>query len=227
LSNLDESKNNEDIKETKENKELKETKENEEAKEKPSNAIKTDRKFSYFEPIAGIIFAIVATVIFLGFPQIIAVVFVSGPLIPTFNTEVIRSLWVPIILWAIFRIAIEIFYIVEHRYTKRLAITTLIGNVLALICTLVIFIPSRIVNDEYIDWIHTYFGSIGAEWFGEILARPNLIIILIMLIGLILDSITVSVKGFKKKKEDDDDAKADVEEGIDVEESADKDIVVE
>jgi uncharacterized membrane protein len=87
----------------------------------------------------------------------------------------------------------------------------LIGNVLALICTLVIFIPSRIVNDEYIDWIHTYFGSIGAEWFGEILARPNLVIIAIMLIGLILDSITVSMKGFKKKEEDEDEDEEDEE----------------
>ena len=171
-----------------------------------------DVKFSYFEPVAGIIFAVVATVIFLGFPEIIAVVFVNGPLIPTFNSDVIRSLWIPIILWALFRIAIEGFYFFEHRYTKRLAIVTMTGNVLALICTLVIFIPSRIVNVEYVDWINTYFSSIGAEWFGEILARPNLVIILIMLIGLILDSITVAVKGFKKKKEDEEEDE-DVEDG--------------
>ncbi|MCL2663302.1 MAG: hypothetical protein FWE83_08260 [Oscillospiraceae bacterium] len=208
--------------------------ENKESKEiEDVNEEKKIKKFSYFEPIAGIIFAVVATVIFLGFPEIIAVVFVSGPVIPTFNTEVIRSLWVPIILWAIFRIAIEVFYIVEHRYTKRLAITTLIGNVLALICTLVIFIPVRIVNIEYINWINTHFTD-NAEWFGEILVRPNLIIIGIMLIGLILDSITVSVKGFKRKKDEDTDEddeydaiKADAVEGIDVEESDVKDLVIE
>jgi len=161
-------------------------------------------KFSYFEPVAGIIFAIVATVIFLGFPQIIAVVFVSGPLIPTFNAEVIRSLWIPIILWAVFRIFVEVFYLVERRYTKRLAIITMIGNALAFICTLIIFIPYRIVNVDYIDWIHTYFANIAA-WFGEILARPNIVIIVIMLVGLILDSITVIRKGFKKKTEDEDE----------------------
>ena len=165
-----------------------------------------DVKFSYFEPIAGIIFAIVATVVFLGFPQIIAVVFVSGPLIPTFNADVIRSLWVLILLWALLRIAVEGFYLFERCYTKRLAIATMTGNTLAFICTLVIFIPFRIVNVEYVDWIHTYFSSIGSEWFGEILARPNLVIIAIMLIGLILDSITVAVKGFKKKKEDEEEA---------------------
>jgi len=176
-----------------------------EENENQSRVKEKNIKFSFFEPIAGIIFAITATVIFLGFPQIIAVVFVGGPLIPTFDTEVIRSLWIPIILWAVFRLVVEIFYIVEHRYTKRLAIITMTGNVLAFICTLVIFIPHRIVNVEYIEWIHTYFASIAAQWFGEILARPNLIIIAIMLIGLVLDSITVARKGFKKKKDENED----------------------
>jgi hypothetical protein len=199
-----------------------------EMKEETPRVKEKDVKFSYFEPIAGILFAVVATVIFLGFPQIIAVVFVSGPLIPTFNADVIRSLWIPIILWALFRIAIEAFYFYEHRYTKRLAIVTMTGNVLALICTLVIFIPFRIVNPEYVDWIHTYFSSIGSEWFGEILARPNLVIIAIMLIGLILDSITVSIKGFKKKKEDEEEEEKEdgVTKGSAVDASTDKAEVV-
>ena len=179
------------------------SKEEHEVSKSPQTAEKK-MKFSYFEPVAGIIFAIVATVIFLGFPQIIAVVFVSGPLIPTFDSEVIRSLWIPIILWMVFRIFVEVFYLVERRYTKRLAIVTMIGNTLAFICTLIIFIPYKIVNVEYIDWIHTYFANI-AVWFGEILAKPNIVIIVIMLVGLILDSITVIRKGFKKKKNEDEE----------------------
>jgi len=189
-----------------------------EVSEAPKKAEK-DIKFSYFEPIAGIIFAIVAAVIFLGFPQIIAVVFVSGPLIPTFDAEVIRSLWIPIVLWAILRLFVEVFYLVERRYTKRLAIGTMIGNSLAFISTLIIFIPYRIVNVDYIDWIHTYFASIATEWFGEILARPNIVIIVIMLIGLILDSITVIRKGFKKKKKEDEEV---FSEAVNIDDEAEK-----
>jgi len=190
--------------------------------EVPKKAEK-DIKFSYFEPVAGIIFAIVASVIFLVFPHIIAVVFVSGPLIPTFDAEVIRSFWIPIVLWAILRIFVEVFYLVERRYTKRLAIGTMIGNGLAFICTLIIFIPYRIVNVDYIDWIHTYFASIAAEWFGEILARPNIVIIVIMLIGLILDSITVVRKGFKKKKEEDEEEEDEViSENANIDDEAEK-----
>ena len=180
-----------------------------EAKEKPE--IKKKRKFSAFEPVSGIILAVVATVIFFFFPNIIAVVFVDGPLIPTFVDTVIGNLWFPIFLWGILRIGVEVFYLIERRYTKRLAVTTIIGNVIAFVCTLFIFIPYKIVNVDYIDWIHTYFRG-GAAWFGEILARPNLIIIFIMLIGLLLDSITVISKGRKEKeleeKEDKEEEKA-------------------
>ena len=167
-------------------------------------------KFSYFEPVAGIIFAIVASVIFFFFSRIIAVVFVSGPLIPTFDEAVIKTLWLPILLWAILRIAVEIAYLIERRYTVRLAIITVIGNLLAFVCTLIIFIPVRIVNIEYINWIYTYFTG-GAAWFGDILANPHIIIIVIMLIGLILDSITVIRKGKLSKAKRDEE---DVDDGI-------------
>ena len=183
-------------------------------------------KFSYFEPIAGIILAIAATVIFYFFPQIIAIVFVNGPVIPTFNIEAIKGtgslLWIPIFLWAIFRLCVEVFYLVERRYTKRLAIVTMIGNTLAFICTLIVFIPMNIMNPEHLDWVRTHYIN-NAAWFGEILARANFVVIAIMLIGLILDSITVIRKGLKKKKKDDDDEDGEIKsEEVNINAEADK-----
>jgi len=163
-------------------------------------------KFSYFEPVVGILIALVASIIFYFFPQIIAIVFVSGPIIPTFDIDVIKgpgsNLWIPILLWALLRIAVEIVYLIERRYTKRLAIITMIGNTLAFICTLVIFLPFSIMNPDHVEWVRTHYSSI-ATWFGEILARANIVVIVIMLISLILDSITVIRKGFKAKKNKD------------------------
>ena len=170
-------------------------------------AIQHKRKFSFFEPIAGIILAIVATVVFFFFPQIISVVFVNGPLIPTFVDFIINGLWFPIFAWAILRIGVEVFYLIERRYTKRLAVVTVIGNVLAFICTLFIFVPYRVVNLHYVEWIYSYFSG-GAAWFGEILARPNLIIIIIMLIGLLLDSFTVIRKGRREMEREEEEKAA-------------------
>jgi len=172
-------------------------------------APKKNLKFSYTEPVVGIVLAIVATVIFLGFPQIIAVFYIGGQVIPTFYTEVIRSLWIPIIIWALLRVGVETAYIIEHRYTKRLARNSVIGNVLAAICTFIIFISPRIVNADYIDWVHSYFANVSV-WFGNILARPNLIILVIIMIVLILESVNVVRKGniAEKKKDEEDEFEA-------------------
>jgi len=170
-------------------------------------------KFSYFEPVVGILIALVASIIFYFFPQIIAIVFVSGPVIPTFDINVINgpdsNLWIPILLWAVLRIGVEIVYLIERSYTKRLAIITMIGNTLAFICTLYVFLPFTIMNPEHVEWVRTHYSSISV-WFGEILARANLVVIAIMLISLLLDSITVIKKGFKSKKVRKDDKADDI-----------------
>ena len=175
------------------------------------NEIK-DLRFSVFEPIKGIIFAVVATVIFLGFPQIITYVFIGRRLIPTFDAEVVRSLWIPIILWAVFRIGIEVAGLFERHYTKRLAVITIIGNVLALICGLIIFVRPRIVFWEYSDFIHRYFDDMAA-WFSvpltRILDRPNLIILFLMIFFLVIECITAVRKGRKTKETEDDEDEDD------------------
>jgi len=175
---------------------------------------KKDMKFSYFEPIAGIIFTLVAAVLFLGFPLAFTVVYIGGYTIPTFIAEYFRD-WdllviIPGIIWAILRIGVEIAYLVEKRYTKRLAKISLIGNILAAICTFIIFISPRIVNQDYVNWVHQYFANVSV-WFGNILANPHLIILFIILVALTLDSVNVVRKG-NKAKETEDEEETDTEE---------------
>jgi len=156
-------------------------------------------KFSLVEPIVGIIFAVVAAVIFLRFSQIITITFIGGHLIPTFDADVIQSLWLPIIIWAILRIGINVAYLIERYYTQRLAVVSVIVNVLSAIVLFIIFFDDRIVHWEYVDFINRYFEEIAA-WFGAIIARPNLIILAIMVIVMIIDSVTVIKKGQKAKR---------------------------
>jgi len=175
--------------------------------EEPKKELK-DQKFSYFEPIAGMIVAIVCVIIFLGFPQIITIGFIGTPprLIPTFDADVIRSLWFPIILWGLLHIGVDVAYLIERRYTKRLAMITVIGHALALICACIIFIPSKIVYWEYLVWVDILFEHV-ADWFGNILAIPNLIVLFLMIIVSLFVSITVVRKGNKAKEKEDDGSK--------------------
>jgi len=167
-------------------------------------------KFSYFEPTVGIIIAVVFVIIFLVFPQIITYVFIGDRLIPTFDAAVIQSTLIIVfsLLWALIRIGIQVSYFIERSFTKRLALITIIGNVLATICGIVIFISPRIVFWEYSDFVHKYFEDMAA-WFSVpltgILDRPNLIILVIMIVVFIVESVNMvknsnKVKG--KKEED-------------------------
>lgn len=171
-----------------------------------------DLKFSYFEPTLGIILTVIATVIFLGFPQIITIVFIGDRLIPTFDVEVIRRLWVPIILWAVLSIGVDVVYLVERCYTRLLAKIAVIGNAVTVILAFIILFSSRIVYWEYVDFIHRYFEDV-APWFGEILARPNIIILVIMVIVLVIESINVIRKGLKAKDNEENDEDFD-DEGV-------------
>jgi len=178
-------------------------------------------KISVFEPVMGIIISLIATIVFLGFPHIITVVLIGGPVIPTFYEDIIRSLWIPIVLWLIFRLVVDVSYLVERKYTKRLANIALVGNLLTAICTFIIFISIRIVNIDFINFVYDYYGSI-AMWFANILARPNLIILVIIMIVLILESINVYKKGYKSKKKE-EELEKEAEQSADAHSEQEKD----
>jgi len=170
---------------------------------------KKNKNFSYFEPITGIIFAAVCTLIFLGFPEIITVVFVGNTLIPTFDEVVIRNMWVLVALWCLLHVGIDVVYLVQKYYSKNFVRFSVIGHAAALIFAAFIFIPHRIVNQDYIDFIYTYYADVAA-WFGHILARPNLIILLKLIIIFIVQATTAVRRGrkaaYNKKNDDDEDA---------------------
>ena len=177
----------------------------------------TKLKISIFEPIIGIIIAIAATVIFLLFSQIIAVVIIDGPVIETFLKAEIQRLAVliPAILWALFRIGVEATYLVERRYTKRLAKISVIGNALAVICAIIALVSPRIVNPDYITVIRNGYENVSAAWFGNILANPHLIILFVIIIVLVLDSVNVLRRGYKKVKEDEEGSDEDKQQADD------------
>ena len=184
-----------------------------EAEQEPKEEIKK-LKFSYIEPFAGIFFALLCTVVFLVFPQIITVVFIGGYVIPTFDEEVIKTLWVliPGILWGLLHIGIECAYLHERRYTKRLSRISIIGHVLTLICAAIIFIPYRIVFWEYIDWVHTYLYPVS-EGFGKVLEYPNLIVLFIMIIVSIIESANL-IRKAKKTEENEGEEDEDNSDGV-------------
>jgi len=183
--------------------------------EEPDKEMLKTKKFPYFEPIAGIFIAIVCVVVFVLFSDLITIAFWLDPpaLIPTFLEHELHRfiIWFPAVLWGLTRIAGNVAYLIEKIYTKRLAIISLICNALTVILTFIIMIDGRIVNPVYAQWMRDLFGPV-APWFGEILARANLTILVILIIVMILDSITVVRKRnkvIKVEAEEENEAKAE------------------
>jgi len=158
-------------------------------------------KISPFWPIFGIVLSISLTALFLGFPQIIGAS-INFNWIPAFDTQIVRGLWLPILLWAILEIGVEIVKLIEGRYTMRLAVVAVISGILSAVCAVAIFGNNEIMNLQFfvqMEHYHMYFEALGGL-FDNIIMRPNLVIMCIMLAIIFFETLDVVVKAFQSQR---------------------------
>ncbi|MDR2183672.1 MAG: hypothetical protein LBE55_05810 [Clostridiales bacterium] len=151
-------------------------------------------RISRGEAIFGIIFSIAFAVVLLGYPHIVSAR-ADGNWMPVFNIEMLRGLWLPIVLWAIFGICAHIVELIEGRYTMRLAAVTVIANVLIAVCAIAIF-GNNIINPEFINLLDGIFYQDSDMWLFGLFARPYLVVLGIILIVLAVETISTIVKAF-------------------------------
>lgn len=137
----------------------------------PPVPVKKER-ISKAESVLGIVLSIVFVTVFLACPQIFMAVGTQGDVtttVPLFNTEVIRSTWYLIVLFGILGISGEIVKLLDGKYTKRVAVTTVITDLLSAVLSFVWLCRPNILNPQFADAVKGMFA-------------------------LLLDSITVVVK---------------------------------
>jgi len=149
------------------------------------------------EPIISMIWSVFAAVFFLGFPQFAGAWTESNGWIPIFVPSVIRSFWILIILWAALGIAKESVKLMEGQYTKRLAVVTIVCNVLTAISAAVVFLSEKIMNPEFMNQLGDILATEGGQAISELFAHFNLFFLGIIMFALILDSVVTSVKAWK------------------------------
>lgn len=146
------------------------------------------------EPIAGIIFSVIFCVIFLAAPQIICAKFgADQPFIPVFNVDLIHQLWYIFVALTILGIARESFKLYEGRYTKRLAIVTVVTDILSVALTLVLLSSQQILNSAFIAGASPILSN---EVITGILTYFNLFFMAVILFCLLLDMGVTLFKGF-------------------------------
>jgi len=158
-------------------------------------------KISPLEPIFWIVFSIVTTIIFLGFPHVLAAR-IGGSWVTVLDIGVIRGLWFPILMWTLFEITAEVVKLVEGRYNMRVASVTVISCILQMICVVVVFGNNDIVNPELISHIENWGLNIQAMGghLSNLLTRPSLGAMVILLIILVWEIVEVIVKTVLAKR---------------------------
>ncbi|MCL1793265.1 MAG: hypothetical protein FWG34_05300 [Oscillospiraceae bacterium] len=139
------------------------------------------------EPVIGILWHIAAAALLLGFPYLIGGYTESTGWIPVFDEKYIQSAWYLVVLWAAFGTFREAVKLIDRRYSKRVAITTLAAHILAGISAVLFFANSSIMNPVFVDNAKIMIKGADAEKIGGALGYANLFVLAITLFSLLLE----------------------------------------
>ncbi|MCL2695623.1 MAG: hypothetical protein FWE69_04795 [Clostridiales bacterium] len=158
---------------------------------------KDEARIKRHDPIMGMIWATVFTVLFLVFPWFAGAWVEGVGWVPVFQTAVIRSLWLPIILWGALGIGKEAYKLIAGQYTKRLAIVTVIADLLMIACAVVVLAGNGIMNPDFVSQIGGLIAGDGGAFLSKLLANVHVLLLGIVIGGSTVDMITVAAKAFK------------------------------
>ena len=148
-------------------------------------------------PLSEIMVSLIFTVLFLGVPQVFSAP-IGGEWIRIFDIDVLRGLWLPIIVWTTAEIATEIFKIIEGRYTLRVAIVGTLGGIVSAVCAFMVFAGESVVNPVFINRV-TDSPVGGIEHLESIATRPNVVMLAVMLIIIFIEVMDVVMNALKRE----------------------------
>ncbi len=152
------------------------------------------------ESIAGIVFSILFTVLFLTVPQIFSGVFEGGAVVlPVFQIDRIRELSFLVVGLIALSVAGESFQLYEGRYTPRLAAVTCVLNGIAAVLGVAFLTDARLWNPAILPYLNELTGN--DAFLSALFGRIPLLILVVFLLALVLDAGTTVWKAFRYGKE--------------------------
>lgn len=150
--------------------------------------------------IFGIAFSVFAMLLFAVAPQIMAVHLVQdGGRIAFLNPEVLR-LYLPLFLIAIgLGLVRDIVKMLEGRYTKRLALVTVLCDVPAMLLTIFVFTRDNLFNTHFLQDVAAYKPQLVQDLseVGFVFQNFGYFFLAVVAFAFVLDMITAVVKGIK------------------------------
>lgn len=139
------------------------------------------------EPILNIFWHIASAALFLGFPYLIGGYTESTGWVPAFSQSYIQGAWYLVVAWAVVGIASEVFTLTERRYSKRLALVTVVANLLTGTTAVLFFANKAIMNPAFNSLFDAFLQENSIELAWKI-PSANLLLLGIILFALVLDA---------------------------------------
>lgn len=152
-----------------------------------------------YNPIINIFWYVTAAVLLLGFSHLIGGYTKGTGWIPAFNQGYIQEVWYLIIIWVLIGTAYEIYRLIERRYSKKLAVATIIADLSTGILATLFFTNNRILNPNFNIIFRAMFNENGEE-IGRYFPPFHLIMLAMILFALLLNMIVTSVRAYRYDK---------------------------
>lgn len=151
------------------------------------------------DPILGIIITVIFVIYFLAMPGFIAISFDGTDFGYLFNPEYVKSIWYIIVALAVVGIIKESFRLFEGKYTKKLAVGTLVCNIISAILTVAFLWNDKIINPEFGKFFLKIFDG-DLDFISGLFTNFNMIFMGFILFALLLDIIVTAVKALRYDK---------------------------
>lgn len=151
------------------------------------------------KPVIGILWSVVGVVILLFVPQVLGGWVEGVGWIPVFTISVIRGCWPFIALWAVLSVAKETMAMIEGQYTARLAVVTIISDLLILACISVVLMQNNIMNPDFVNNIGAFLVGDGARFLSGYFIHANLLLLGIVAFATLIEMITVVIKAWSNR----------------------------
>ena len=113
--------------------------------------------------------------------------------VPLFNTEVVRSMWYLWIPIALLGIIDNVVRLVDGAYTRRVAIVTVVTNIISIVLFAFSFLRSDIMNTAFVGDVASLLNT-QEQLVISVVARINIVFFCIIAFALVLESISAVVK---------------------------------
>lgn len=141
-------------------------------------------------PVLGIVFAVLFCVVFLAAPGVLLTL-VDGVIYPVFNQDLLRYRWPIILLLGLLGVAYSSFELYEGRRTRRLAVVSVLDNLLSILLVCLLFGGANVLNPQLVQAMDRVLGNGPEEAFlNGVMQGANYWLMALVVFALLLDSAT-------------------------------------